>query len=64
MAQTLDLILQLQFASLEFYDFQVIDRGMDQAIVDFTFKRLMPFFEFREVRLHRHANMSPQSVDL
>jgi hypothetical protein len=55
MPQTLDLVLQLQFTTLEFHDFQVIDRGMDQAIVDFAFERLMPFFEFRKVRLHRHS---------
>jgi hypothetical protein len=55
MPQTLDLVLYLQFATLEFHNFQIIDRGMGQAIVDLFFECLMPFFEFRKVRLHRHA---------
>jgi hypothetical protein len=54
-SQTLDLVLHQQLFPLEFYDFQVIDRGMGQAIVDFLFKCLMLFLEFRKVRLHRHA---------
>jgi hypothetical protein len=55
MPQTLDFVLQQQFTTLEFYNFQVIDRGVGQAIVDFAFECLMLFFEFRKVRLHRHA---------
>jgi hypothetical protein len=55
MPQTLDLVLEVQFSTLELYNFQVIDRGMDQAIVDFTLERLMLLFEFSKVRLHRHA---------
>jgi hypothetical protein len=54
-SQTLDLILYQQLFPLELYDFQVIDRGVGQAIVDFFFKCLMLFLEFRKVRLHRHA---------
>jgi hypothetical protein len=55
MPKALDLVLYLQFATLEFHDFQVIDRGMGQAVVDFLFECLVPFFEFRKVRLHRHT---------
>jgi hypothetical protein len=55
MAQALDLFLNLQFTAFEFHDFQVIDRGMGQAIGDFVFERLMTFLKFREVRLQRHA---------
>jgi len=54
-SQTLDLVLHQQLFSLKFYDFQVIDRGVGQAIVDFFFKCLMLFLKFRKVRLHRHA---------
>jgi hypothetical protein len=53
--QPLDLVLDQQFLTLEFHDFQVIDRGMGQAFVDFAFERLMLFFKFRKVRLHLHA---------
>ncbi len=53
--QTFDLVLYQQFFTLELHDFQVIDRGMGQAFVDFLLERLVPFFEFRKVRLHRHA---------
>ena len=59
-----DLVLQLQFASFELHDSQIIDRGMGQAFGYFLFERLMSFFQFREVRLHRHNVMSPQSVAL
>jgi hypothetical protein len=53
-AQPFDLVLHLQFFTLELHDSQVIDRGMGQAVVEFGFERLMLFFEFREMRLHRH----------
>src|SRR5579885_600787 len=54
-AQPLDLVLHLQFLTLELHNLQVIDRGVGQAFVDFGFERLMLFFQFREMRLHRHA---------
>jgi hypothetical protein len=53
--EPLDLVLHLQFSTLEFHYFQIIDRGMGQAIVDFLFECPVPFFQFRKVRLHRHA---------
>jgi len=55
MAQSLDLVLYQQFTTFKFHYSQVIDRGMGQAFVKFVLKRLMPFFQFRKVRLHRHA---------
>jgi hypothetical protein len=55
MAQPFDLVFHMQFASFEFHYSQVIDRGMVQAFGDFVFKYLMPSFQFRKVRLHRHA---------
>jgi hypothetical protein len=55
MAQPFDLVLHLQFTSFEFHDSQIIDRGMGQAFGDFIFERLMFLFQFRKVRLHRHA---------
>jgi hypothetical protein len=55
MAQSLDLFLYLQFTAFEFYDYQVIDRGMGQAIRYFVLECLMTSFEFRKMRLQRHA---------
>jgi hypothetical protein len=55
MAQPLDLILHLQFATFELHDSQVIDRWMGQAFGNFVFERLMSSLQFRKVRLHRHA---------
>src|SRR4029077_15682735 len=55
MTEPFDLILQLQFSPFEFHYSQVIDRGMGQAFGDFVFEGLMSFFQFRKVRLHRHA---------
>jgi len=52
---TLDLVLYQQFPTFEFYDFQIIDRGMRLAIVDLFFEGLVLLLEFRKVRLHRHA---------
>jgi hypothetical protein len=49
-----DLVFHLQLAPFEFHDQKVIRRGMRQAVVDFLFEGLMPFFQFRKMRLHRH----------
>lgn len=53
--QPFNFVLNLQFPPLEFHDFQVIDRGMSKAFIELVFERLMPFLQFRKVRLHRHA---------
>jgi hypothetical protein len=52
--QARDLVLQLQLATLEFYDFQIVDRGMLLSFEQFTLQRLMPQFEFRKMRLDGH----------
>jgi hypothetical protein len=53
--ETDDFVFQVKFTPFELYYFQVINRGMDQAFVYFTFERLVLLFEFRKMRLHRHA---------
>ncbi len=55
MPQALDLVFYQKFLPFEFYDLQIVDPAMGQAVCYFFFKRLVPFFEFRKVRLHRHA---------
>jgi hypothetical protein len=47
MPQPFDLVLYLQFLTLEFHDSKVIDRGVGQAFVNFLFERLMLFLQFR-----------------
>lgn len=55
LAEPRDFVLYQQFTTFELHDFQVIDRGMVQALTDLGLKRLMPLLQFRKVRLHRHA---------
>jgi hypothetical protein len=53
-AQTRDLVLQVQLAALDLYEFQVVDRGMLLSFGKFGFQGLMPQLEFRKVRLQGH----------
>jgi hypothetical protein len=55
MAQTFDFVLYQQFTTFELHDFKIIDRGVRLAFVDLLFERLVLFFEFHDMRLHRHA---------
>src|SRR5690606_31673390 len=57
-----DLILHQQFFTLEFRDLQIVGRRVEHRVVDFPFEGLVSPFQFRKVRLHRHVEMSPQSV--
>src|SRR5579885_2936370 len=58
LAQPFDLVLDLQFLALEFHDLQIIHRGMTQAFADLLFECPMLPFQFRKVRLQRHAHVS------
>jgi hypothetical protein len=53
--ETRDLVLHMQFTSLQFYDFEPVDRRMSESFVDFLFQCLMPFLKFRKMRLNRHV---------
>jgi hypothetical protein len=53
-AQTRDLVLQVQLAALELYDFQVVDRGMLLGFGEFGFESLVTKFKFRKMRLQGH----------
>jgi hypothetical protein len=53
--QAHDLFFHLQFFSLEFADFEIVRPRMGQRFVDLILKSPMLLFEFRKVRLHRHA---------
>ena len=51
----LDLILDMQFSTLEFGNLKVVGGGVGERFVEFLFKRLVPFFEFRKMRFNRHV---------
>jgi hypothetical protein len=52
--QALDLILQVQLATLDFQYFQIIDREMPLSLGKLGFQRLMPHFVFNKMRLDGH----------
>jgi hypothetical protein len=52
--EPLDLVLHVQFFSLEFRDLKVVGGGVGERFVDLVFQRLVPFFEFRKMRFNRH----------
>jgi hypothetical protein len=52
---TRDLVLYMQFASLQFYDKEPVGRWVGEGFVDFVFKCLVPFLKFRKMRLDRHV---------
>ncbi len=53
--EPLDLVLDLQFFSLEFRNLKIVGGGVGERFVDFVFERLVPFFEFRKMRFNRHV---------
>jgi hypothetical protein len=53
-AQTRDLVLQMQLAALELYDFQVVDRGMLLSLGKLGFEGSVPQLKFRKMRLQGH----------
>lgn len=53
--EPLDLVLDVQFFSLEFRNLKVVGGGVGESFVDFQFERLVPFFEFRKMRFNRHV---------
>jgi hypothetical protein len=55
LTQPFHQVLYDQLLPFQFHDSQIIDRRMGQAIRKFSFERLVFLFQFREVRLHRHA---------
>jgi hypothetical protein len=53
--QPLYFVLDLQFFSLEFRNLKVVGGGVGERFVDLLFQRLVPFFEFRNMRFNRHV---------
>jgi hypothetical protein len=53
--QARDLILQLQFATLQFRHLKVIRRWVRKRFVYLVFERLVTSFKFRKMRLNSHV---------
>ena len=52
---SLDLVLDVQFFTLEFRNLKVVCGGVGERFVDFLFERLVSFFELRKMRFNRHV---------
>jgi hypothetical protein len=50
-AQTFDLVLEVQLATLELNDRHIIDRGMLLSLCDLGLQSFMPELKFRKMRL-------------
>src|SRR3954451_6878821 len=57
-SQFFDLILQLQFLSLERRQLEVVRARMSQLIRDLAFQSLMFPFKFRQIVLQHHVGLS------
>jgi hypothetical protein len=57
--QTFDFVLEVQLATLELADGQIVDRGMLLSFGDFAFERSVPQLKFRKMRLYGHWQSSP-----
>jgi hypothetical protein len=53
--ETHDLVLDLQFTSLQFCNLKVIGGGVGEGFADFLLERLVPFLKFRKMRFNRHV---------
>jgi hypothetical protein len=50
-----DFVLHVQFFTLQFRNFEAVDRRMRQRFGDFQFKGVVPSLEFRKMRFDRHV---------
>jgi hypothetical protein len=59
-----DLVFDVQLAPLQLCNFQIVGRWVRERFVDFLFQCLMPFLEFRKMRLDRHMAASLRLITL
>jgi hypothetical protein len=52
------LVFDVQFAALEFCNFQIVDRRMTKSFAYLLFQCLMTFLEFSKMRFDRHVAAS------
>jgi hypothetical protein len=57
-----DLVLHLQFLSLQFQEMEVVDGGVGKRFAKFVFERLVTFLKFRKMRFNRHVSCLLASV--
>jgi len=50
-AQPLDFVLEVQLATLELVNGEIVNRGMPLGFCELTLQRLMPELKFRKMRL-------------
>jgi hypothetical protein len=55
--QLVDFVLEQQFPSLQFVQFELVDRGVELLLLDFSLQRQVAAFEFGEMALQRHAQL-------
>jgi hypothetical protein len=53
-AQTLDFVLEVQLATLEFQDGQIVGRGMLLSLCELALQGPVPELKFRKMRLYGH----------
>jgi hypothetical protein len=54
-----DLVLDVQFSPLQFYDLKIVSGWVGECLDDFLFQRLVPFLKFRKMRFNRHVVFLP-----
>jgi hypothetical protein len=57
LTQFVNFILQEQFPSLHFMQFELVYRWVELLLLDFPLQRQMAAFEFGEMALQRHAQL-------
>jgi hypothetical protein len=60
--QPYDLVLQLEFTSLEFRNLEVVGGRMGDRVLDFTLERLVSPFKLAQMHLQRHVPVPPIAV--
>src|SRR5277367_4190347 len=61
-AKSSNLVLHLQFLSLQFHELEVVDGGVGERVVDFLLERFVTFLKFRKMRFNRHVSCLLASV--
>jgi len=55
--QLVDFVLEQQLPSLQFVQFELIDRGVELLLLDFSLQRQVAALEFGEMALQGHAQL-------
>jgi hypothetical protein len=55
-----DFVFHQQLTTFQFDYLEIVDRPMSAGFNDFRFQSPMPSFQFRKMRFHGHAGVSPE----